>query len=68
MVKQILDHFYKIAPDLYEVNLEEFFNRFEVSHMPIEEHIFFLCSECHTNLDKKKTITINDLINKRKGN
>ena len=67
IVKQILDNFYKIGPDLYEVYLEDFFTKFEEAHTPIEKHIFFLCSECHTKLDKKKTITINDIINKRKG-
>lgn len=67
IVKQILDDFYNIGPDLYEVYLEEFFVKFEEAHTPIEKHIFFLCSECHTKLDKKKTITINDIINKRKG-
>lgn len=65
IVKDILDKFYKIGPDIYDIDLEDFFKKFEAAHFPIEDHIFFLCAECHTKLDKKKTITVEDIINKR---
>ena len=61
----ILESNYKVATDLYEVNLEEFFIKFKNEHMPIADHIFFLCKYCHDKLDKYHSITVNDIKNKR---
>ena len=63
IIKEILDNNFQIGPDLYEVNLEDFFVQFKNAHMPVSEHIFFLCKCCHDKLDKDKTITIDDIIN-----
>jgi hypothetical protein len=65
IIKEILDNNYKIGSDLYEINLEDFFIRFKNSHLPIKDHIFFLCKECHDKLDKEHSITITDIKNKR---
>lgn len=65
IIKDILDKCYKLGPDLYEVNLEDFFVQFKNAHMPIHEHIFFLCKTCHDKLDKDHSITIADIKSKR---
>ena len=65
IIKGILDAHYAIGADLYEVNLEDFFVRFKKAHMPIHDHIFFLCKMCHDKLDKDHSITIEDIKNKR---
>ena len=65
-IKRILDKQYQIGSDLYEVDLEEFFIQFKNAHMPIADHIFFLCKDCHDMLDKKHSITITDIKNKKK--
>ena len=65
MIKRILDDHYKKGNDLYEVDLDEFFTLFKNAHLPIEENIFFLCKECHNDLDNKKIITIADIKQKR---
>ena len=65
IIKKILDKYYCKGVDFYEVDLEEFFIKFKDAHMPITDHIFFLCKNCHDELDKKHTITIDDIKNKR---
>lgn len=65
IIKSILKRYEK-KPDYYEVDLDDFFTTFKKAHMPIRDNIFFLCKECHNNLDKKKTITIDDIKRKRK--
>ena len=65
IIKEILNNNYKIGFDLYEVDLEDFFIRFKNAHMPIADHIFFLCKDCHDELDKKHSITVEDITNKR---
>lgn len=65
IMKEILDNNYQIALDMYEVNLEDFFVRFRNAHMPIHDHIFFLCKTCHDKLDKEGSITITDIKNRR---
>lgn len=65
IILDILKKYYRKAPDHYEVNLDEFFEKFKSAHMPIHQHIFFLCHKCHNALDKKGTITIDDINNKR---
>ena len=66
IIKEILDNNYKIGTDLYEVALEDFFVKFKDAHMPVPDHIFFLCKGCHDKLDKERSITITDIKNKRK--
>ena len=66
IIKRILDKQYQIGSDLYEVDLEEFFIQFKSAHMPIADHIFFLCKDCHDMLDKKHSITITDIKSKKK--
>ena len=67
IIKNILDNNYRIGAgaDMYEVPLEEFFVKFKDAHMPIPDHIFFLCKNCHDELDKRHTITIADIKNRR---
>ena len=65
IIRDILDNYYKIGADLYEVNLEDFFIRFKNAHLPIEDHIFFLCKVCHDKLDKEHSITITEIKNNR---
>ena len=65
IIKEILDQNYQIGPDFYEVTLEDFFVEFKNAHMPITDHIFFLCKACHDKLDKEQSITIADIKNKR---
>lgn len=65
IIKEILDRFYLCDTDYYEVNLEEFFKKFKDAHMPVHDHIFFLCHDCHDALDKDKSITIADIKQKR---
>ena len=65
IIKEILDKHYEIGADLYEVDLENFFIQFKNAHMPIPEHIFFLCKKCHDELDNEHSITITDIKNKR---
>ena len=65
VIKELLDSGYRIAEDWYDVNIDEFLLKFKNAHMPIEEHIFFLCKACHDKLDKDHSITIVDLKNKR---
>jgi hypothetical protein len=69
IIKNILDHNYQLAKgvDAYEVPLEEFFAKFKEAHMPIPEHIFFLCKKCHDALDKDNSITVDDIKKKRSG-
>lgn len=67
IIKEILDSDYRIAEDWYDVNIDEFLLKFRAAHMPIEEHIFFLCKTCHDKLDKEHSISVEDIMNKRKG-
>ena len=66
MMKEILDKYYKDGNGMYKVNLDEFFQKFREAHLPIEEHIFFLCKNCHNKLDKTNTLTIAEIKAKRK--
>ena len=65
IMKEILDMNYQIGKDLYEVILEDFFVKFEEAHMPVTDHIFFLCKSCHDKLDKDHSITVTDIKNRR---
>ena len=65
IIDDLLEQHFKKSSNNYEVNLEEFFGLFKKAHEPIRDKIFFLCKSCHTKLDKYKTITIQDIKNKR---
>ena len=67
IIKNILEHNYQLVKgmDSYEVPLEEFFVKFKEAHMPIKDHIFFLCKNCHDGLDKHNTISIADILSER---
>lgn len=65
IIKDILDRYFKVGNDSYDVDLMNFFDIFKKEHMPIRDKIFFLCKSCHDKLDKKKTITVQDIRNKR---
>ena len=65
IIKNVLDRYYCKGVDFYEVDLEDFFSKFKEAHMPIPDHIFFLCKECHDKLDNKHTISVDDIKNKR---
>ncbi len=66
IIKKILnEHFFQKSENNYEVDLELFFDLFRQEHTPIRDKIFFLCKKCHNELDNKKTITIQDIKNKR---
>lgn len=65
IMKAILDANYKKGSDYYEVELDDFFERFREDHMPVKDHIFFLCKKCHAALDKAKKLTVADIRAKR---
>ena len=67
IIKEILDADYRIADNWYDVNIDEFLLKFRNAHFPIEDHIFFLCKKCHDKLDVYKTISVDDIKNKRSG-
>ena len=67
IIKEILDLNYQIGTDLYEVILEDFFVKFKDAHMPIADHIFFLCKSCHDKLDRDHSITVTDIKNRKSG-
>ena len=50
IVFNILDKFPKEG-DIYIVELEKFEEMFIEAHMPIEDHFFFLCQNCHKKYD-----------------
>lgn len=66
IIKNILESHFKKSPDFYVVDLYEFFKYFKNAHMPIKDHILFLCKTCHNALDKKGTITLDDIRAKRR--
>ena len=65
IIKRILDTYFKVGVNLYKVELNSFFDLFKKAHMPINQNIFFLCNKCHNELDKKHSITVNDIKKKR---
>lgn len=66
IMKEILDSYYRVSDNWYDVNIDEFLARFKNAHMPIEDHILFLCKKCHDMLDNDQSITVDDIKNKRK--
>ena len=47
----ILEKKYKIATDFYRVPLIDFEKEFINAHMPLKDHFFFLCPDCHSKYD-----------------
>lgn len=68
IIKKILEAHYKVREDFYCVDLVEFEKLFKQAHLPVHEHIFFLCEKCHTQYDKAKLITTADILAKRQAN
>ena len=66
IIEKILEAHYKVSENYYEVDILEFEKLFKNAHLPVEEHIFFLCKKCHNAYDKEKTITTADILAKRK--
>ena len=66
IIENILNKHYKKGNDLYDVPLNDFIEKFKSAHMPIKDHIYFLCSKCHHEYDKEKTITDSMIDAKRK--
>ena len=66
IIKAILEAHFKKAEDYYEVDLSVFEKMFKDAHLPVEDHIFFLCDECHGIYDRGSGITTTDILLKRK--
>lgn len=58
IIKNILDSKFRISADYYEVDLPEFEKLFVAEHLPVENHIYFLCDACHNAYDGKGGKTI----------
>ena len=65
IIKNILESNFKKSKNYYEVDLLKFEKLFKDSHMPVEDHIFFLCKKCHGEYDKGTKITTADILAKR---
>ncbi|MBO4534856.1 MAG: hypothetical protein J5755_02835, partial [Clostridia bacterium] len=65
IMHDILEKEYKRGEDYYEVDLLDFLEHFKQAHMPIKDHIFFLCKACHDALDKSGKLTVDDIKAKR---
>ena len=65
IIKKILETYFKRSEDYYEVNVTEFEKKFKESHLPVEDHIFFLCKDCHTEYDRGSKIKTADILAKR---
>lgn len=67
IIKRILETHFKKAEDYYEVDVLKFEKLFKEAHSPVEDHIFFLCKDCHTEYDQGTKITTADILAKKKG-
>ena len=65
IIERILETYFKKSENYYEVDILRFEKIFKNSHMPIEDHIFFLCKKCHTEYDKGTKISTTDILAKR---
>lgn len=54
IIKTILDKKYKTNNDLYEVDLVEFEKDFKNEHLPLNEHLIYLCHDCHQKYDDNR--------------
>ena len=66
IIQKILEAHFKKSENYYEVDILKFEKIFKDSHMPVEDHIFFLCKKCHTEYDRGTKITTADILAKRK--
>lgn len=65
IIRKILKNYFEIKEDWYRVPLSEFEEYFKLAHLPIRDHIFFLCKNCHDKYDKFKTIDTPDIERER---
>jgi hypothetical protein len=65
IIKNILETYFKKSENYYEVDILAFEKKFKEAHIPVQDHIFFLCKDCHTEYDKGSKITTNDILAKR---
>ena len=54
IIQKILDDNFKTGESFYSVDLNKFSELYDNFHMPISEHFYFLCKDCHTKYDRKK--------------
>ena len=54
IIQKILDDNFKTGESIYSVDLNKFSELYDNFHMPISEHFYFLCKDCHTKYDRKK--------------
>lgn len=66
IIQKILENNFKKSENYYEVDILTFEKIFKESHMPVEDHIFFLCKKCHTEYDRGTKISTADILAKRK--
>lgn len=66
IIKKILETHYKIGNNYYDVDVKAFEEIFKAAHLPVKDHIFFLCKTCHGKYDRAHTISTADILAKRK--
>ena len=66
IIEKLLEAPFKKAENYYEVDILEFERLFKSAHLPVTDHIFFLCKKCHTEYDKGSKITTADILATRK--
>lgn len=66
IIEKILEAHFKKSENYYEVDILLFEKLFKEAHMPVENHIFFLCKKCHTEYDRGSKISTADILAKRK--
>lgn len=54
IIRSILDKKYKTKNNLYEVDLVEFEKDFINEHLPLNEHLIYLCHDCHQKYDDNR--------------
>ena len=66
IIKKILDANYRqTGTPLYDVPLQDFAREFKNAHLPILDHFFFLCKECHGKYDKTGELTDDMILKER---
>ncbi len=71
LIKRILDTYFMVSPDNYEVGLYNFEQKFIDAHKPLEDVFFFLCADCHDEYDgkdaaKSNLVEVTVLANRKK--
>ena len=51
IIRDLLDAHFKVDDEQYHVELNKFEQLFIDRHLPINEHFYFLCSQCHRDYD-----------------